>query len=737
QSKGLEYMASNTPVFPEPWGMTNIVQALDIAKQRLDADVDRPVQRNVILLSDGAHNVGPIDPKTGEVELPSVNLGRDGAYRIFVIALNVEPDVDSYGKIMQDLASNSVGPEGAPGRMIRVKQAYAAGELAAAVKQINDDINGYNYEAGVPTTLYRDAAATDFPITFDAGQTSGHFSIAWVGNVAPTLTLTAPPPAAQTYQEANYTGIKFTNGNHLKSFDVDLTKFAPGTWILRAKSLADNPVIVVPSIALKSSKLAVNVRASTGSIYPDGKLPISVVVKDGQAIQGLKATGSLINRLTGIVSSVDLTWNGSSYSASIVGLQPGINDLTVTVKHPGTNTVFLAQGENRVADAQRKSYPAFSTRKVSQEIWVPSKAVRKTVGVEAWMINTAVNNPQGTTMKLYLRNNTAYSMTGLKVRYFFSVSEYPNGVPGVNKNYLPQSVVKVGTVAGRPGLGYLEFDFAGKTLLPNAVSSNGQNGGENVSAIEANWSSAARWNPTNDWSAQGLTSSWAQNPFVNIYDASGALIAGNPDLEPRAIVKNAAPLIAISSSDLLVAGTPVQFTADAVDPEGDALVYTWKVDGVTVTSNPGMPNLMTATLTAGAHTISGSVSDAQSKTTVTDTKKVMVQSATNACTTVQDNLGAASSNTNLPLAQGVNCFVIHSGAMATEWNWTNVQFQLNSDNGVALTGVSVTPILTGVTTSLSGYSQTVSTANPGSGKPLYLKVVSPTARAVRSNWWLK
>lgn len=736
KDKGLAYMLSPTSPLPVPvrGPATDITQALNVARDALNSDTRNPVQRNVILFSDGVHNVDPLDA-TGKPIPFSVNQGRDGGYRIFVVALGVDSDGDAYAKNMQQLAQNSVGPEGASGSISWVSKEYASGQLPMEAKRIADEIAGFTNQALSPTTLYRDAAATEIPFSFDAGQTVGKFSVAWVGAVSPILTI-SDPVTNRTYSEGNYPGITFKSENHIKTFEIDLSKFSPGTWTCRAKALSDLPMTVIPRIAVKSSKLLVNMRTNPDFIYPDGRLPVTVTVKDGQAIQGLQVSGTMTNRLTGVARSVPLKWNGSSYSGSFISnLQPGLNDLSVSVVHPGTSSVFFARGENKIPDSKRKPYAAFATRTLTSEIWVPTNSVQKKVtGLEAWTLNTAPNNAQGTTMKLFLKNGTNYALTGLKARYFFSVAEYPNGVPGLNRNYLPQSTAKVGTVAGRPGLAYIEFDFAGKTLAANSVSSNGTNGGEELSAIEGTWSSAARWNPANDYSAQGLKTTWSANPYVNIYDANGALLAGNPDLEPRTFKLNAAPMVSMVVPDFLVAGQSTLFFADALDPDGDALSYSWTVDGVPVTGNPGSPQRMTATLTAGAHTVAVAVNDG--KLNVVSVKKtVVVQAASGACTSANEALGASNSNTSLPLVAGANCFVLSSNTLAQDWKWTNVQFQLNSDNGVALNGVTVTPLQTGSTTAFSGYSQTLAISNPGVGSKLLVKVYSPTARVVRSNWW--
>jgi hypothetical protein len=713
--------------------MTNLVGALGLAQSDLDNDPLRPFQRNVILISDGLHNTPNPADFTGDE-------GLNGKYRVFSISVDTKLDDNGFGTKMQDLAKRSIGPEGIHGLAYFTNGDNTTGQLSQASNDIFNAINQMDLQSIPPSQLYRDAAQ-EFAVTTDPGQKLAQFAISWTGDVAPILYLSLPN--GQTFPEGNGTGITFRQGKNFKSFDVDLTKFPLGygqtinNWKLRATASTDLPITIFPSFASKSSQLQVNVSFDPRYVNATGRFPVTVVVLDGRPIEGLQVNATLTNRATGVVQNFPLAWNGASYTGALAGnIQPGLSDLAVSVVHPNNGQVFFARGENRIPAASRTPYPYFASRQQSQQVWVDGAATSKSVpGLEAWTINTQPNNAQGTTLKLFLKNGTSVPLKGLKARYFYSVSEYPNGVPGINVNYLPQSTANVGTVTGRPGLAYVQFNFGTQTLQPGASTSNGINGGEGLTLIEAQW--RAPWNTTNDWSAQGLKTTWMANSFVNIYDSTGKLISGNPDLEPLGIIGDAQPIVSLIPPNLVAVGTPASFVANAVDPEGESLIYSWTVDGVAATPNSGAPNQLVFTFgTAGTHTVSVRVDDGHSAV-VTVTTQVVVQPAAGACTDANTrDLGAASSNRTLGLSAGTNCFVVKSAALPREWRWTNVLFQGNSDNGVALTGLSVQSVPTGTATNLSGYSQTVPYADPTLSS-VYLKVQASSARTVRLNWWVQ
>lgn len=739
--KKLQWMSNPASPIPDPGGATDLVGALGMAQQQLDnygavPTSPLPVQRNVVLLSDGQHNfLNPADFNT--------KIGLNGRYRIFAVSVDNDLADQALGDTLQKLALKSVGPEGVHGSVCYADGDNTQNQLTVCANRISDEIAQMNVVSLSPSQLYRDAARA-FPIAIDRGQTRLHLSVAWDGSVVPTTYLSGPNNT--TFPEGNYPGITFKQDAHFKTYDIDLTKFSMDAgadtvgWKLHVAAYqASTPITIYPSIASKSSRMQVDATFDPTFVNPTGRLPVTVTVKEGRAIEGLVATGTLMNNKTGVTQTIPLSWNGSTYVGALAGnLQPGINDLLINVAYPTTSKAYFARGENRIDPANRTAYPYFTAKSQSMQVWVPGAATIKTIsGLE---VKTIILNPsfaQGTPLKLFIKNKTALNFKGLKVRYFYSVSEIAGGVPSVQVNNLPGgSKVTTGTVTGRPGLAYVQFDFAGKTLKAGDSTSNGSNGGEDVIVIAQGWQTP--WNMANDWSAQGLKSTWGTNGYVNIYDSLGNLISGSSDLDGRSSLKNASPIVNLVSPDLVVTGTPTKFVANAVDPEGNALFYSWTVDGVVVANNPAKPNELIYTFpTSGPHSVAINVTDTISKP-ASIVATVVVQNASGACSMANSKiLGSASSNLTIPLLAGTNCFVVPADSIRREWSWSKLQVQLNSDNGVTLTGLSVSQVPSGTANSLSGYSQTVPFADPGRTKSLYLKVQASSARTVRTNWWLQ
>lgn len=739
--KKLQWMSNPANPIPDPSGSTDLVGALGMAQAQLNNSSATPtsplpVQRNVVLLTDGQHNfLNPADFTT--------KIGLDGRYRIFAVSVDNNLADEALGDTLQKLALKSVGPEGVHGSVCYADGDNTKNQLTVCANRISDEIAQMSVFSPYASQLYRDAARS-FPIAIDRGQTRLHLSLAWDGAVVPNTYLSGPNNT--TFPEGNYPGIIFKQDAHFKTYDIDLTKFSmdPGAdtvgWKLNVAAYqASTPITIYPSIASKSSRLKVNATFDPTFVNPTGRLPVTVTVDDRRPIEGLTATGTLTNQKTGVTQAIPLSWNGSTYVGALAGnLQPGINDLFINVSYPAIGKAYFARGENRIDPATRTPYPYFTPKNQSMQVWVPGAATTKTIpGLEVKTINLNPAFAQGTPMKLFIKNNTVVSFKGLKVRYFYSVSEIAGGVPSVQVNNLPGgSKVTSGTVQGRPGLAYVQFDFAGKTLKAGDSTSNGSNGGEDVVVIAQGWQTP--WNMANDWSAQGLKSTWATNAFVNIYDSLGILISGNSDLDSRSFLKNASPIVNLATPDLVVTGTPAKFVANAVDPEGNALFYSWTVDGVVVANNPAKPNELIYTFpTSGSHSIAISVTDTISKP-ISIVAAVVVQNASGACSMANSKiLGSASSNLTIPLLTGTNCFVVPADSIRREWTWSKLQVQLNSDNGVALTGLSISQVPLGTATTLSGYSQTVPFADPGRNKSLYLKVQASSARTVRTNWWLQ
>ena len=153
---------------------------------------------------------------------------------------------------------------------------------------------------------------------------------------------------------------------------------------------------------------------------------MTVTVQDGRPIEGAVVKATLVNRQTGVNRTMTLAWNGSNYSGAWSGnLQPGLSDLSISVEHPNNGTTFYAMGENRLPASLRSQYPYFQPRRISQQVWIAGAASRKTAAnLEAWTIQEEAAFAQGTRLKLFLKNGSSVPLTGLKARYFFSVSEF-------------------------------------------------------------------------------------------------------------------------------------------------------------------------------------------------------------------------------------------------------------------------------------------------------------------------
>lgn len=723
-------------VWDSEW--THIVDALQTAKEAFDNDIDKPFRRNVVLISDGQQEDldAGLSPILGtEAE----NLG----FKLFTVSVDNDLNSNEYGKAMGSLASNSSGWEGDKGQafftngdnseQVLDESSNAVPKLTRSANLISAAIKGYLANSFPASSLFQDFAK-EYVLMADANMKEAQFIVSWVGPNAPQLWLYDPDN--RTYSEGNANGISFKSQANSKSFTVDLTKFRPGRWRIQTKALVwGKPITIYPSILTKNTKLQTKVEVNPLYVSRRGSLPIEVVVEDARPIQGATVSAVLVNQRTGVTQDIPLSWNGASYRGSLAGnIQPGMADLRVNVVHPNNGKVAYAQGENNLPWSLRTQYPYFEPRIQSQEIWVPDASPKKSIaGLEAWTLHSEPGRAVGTKMTLFIKNGTNVPLTGLKARYFFSLSENPTAAPYFSPTYLAgNSTVKLGSVSGRPGLRYVEFDFKGLTLQPGQSSSNGQNGGEGGYLVTSNWQGP--WEVSNDYSFYGMKSTWAANPFVNIYDANDNLLVGNPDLDPPGNATNAAPIVSLKSPDLVVAGSAASFLAEAVDPDGDAMSYAWKVNGVAVGGNT--QDLSYTFTAAGLYTVSVVVSDGVGGNQTLASKVVTVQTAGGACTESNSrDLGRYSSNLNASLSAGTNCFVVKSANIPREWPWSKLQVQLNSDNGVSLSGLKLSQVPSGSVTNLAGYSQTVPFADPGRGTNLYLKVQSTSARTVRFNWW--
>jgi hypothetical protein len=129
----------------------------------------------------------------------------------------------------------------------------------------------------------------------------------------------------------------------------------------------------------------------------------------------------------------------------------------------------------------------------------------------------------------------------------------------------------------------VQLDLDGTTLNPGDVTAWGFAGGEDFSLHLQGWST--NWDLSNDYSAQGLTSSWSMTKYINLYDRNGNLIYGTPR---NGGALNVAPVASISGPTSLSApGVIALDGSGSSDPDAgpSPLTWQWYLDGSVI---PGM-----------------------------------------------------------------------------------------------------------------------------------------------------
>jgi hypothetical protein len=159
------------------------------------------------------------------------------------------------------------------------------------------------------------------------------------------------------------------------------------------------------------------------------------------------------------------------------------------------------------------------------------------------------SGPVYTEWSVDLTNHSAWPARAadkLSYRYFFDLTEAFNAGYTINnvivtKNYSEVPATVTGPTHLRDNIYYVTVDYTGSAIFPGGQSESARE--TQVRIALPNNAPPAAWDPTNDWSYQGLTGTFAETPYIPVYD-NGVLIHGQvpgPILPPVSIagyVKN-------------------------------------------------------------------------------------------------------------------------------------------------------------------------------------------------------
>jgi endoglucanase len=141
------------------------------------------------------------------------------------------------------------------------------------------------------------------------------------------------------------------------------------------------------------------------------------------------------------------------------------------------------------------------------------------------------SGPVYTEFAVDLTNHSAWparSANKLSYRYFFDLTETFNAGYTVNnvivaKNYSEVPATVSGPTHLRDNIYYVTVDYTPSAIYPGGQSESARETQVRISLPSG--APAAAWDPTNDWSYQGLTGTFAETPYIPVYD-NGMLIHG-------------------------------------------------------------------------------------------------------------------------------------------------------------------------------------------------------------------
>ncbi|MGA1979112.1 MAG: glycoside hydrolase family 9 protein [Sedimentisphaerales bacterium] len=175
----------------------------------------------------------------------------------------------------------------------------------------------------------------------------------------------------------------------------------------------------------------------------------------------------------------------------------------------------------------------------------PSDFARDGDPYTEYFANAKINSegPVYTEWSVDLTNHSAWPARvtdKLSYRYFFDLTEafnagYTLSDVTVTKNYSEVPVTVSGPTLLSDNIYYVTVDYSGSAIFPGGQSECAR---ETQVRIRLPYTAPdAAWDPTNDWSYQGLTGTFAQTSYIPVYD-NGVLLYGQapgPVLPPVSI----------------------------------------------------------------------------------------------------------------------------------------------------------------------------------------------------------
>jgi RHS repeat-associated protein len=121
--------------------------------------------------------------------------------------------------------------------------------------------------------------------------------------------------------------------------------------------------------------------------------------------------------------------------------------------------------------------------------------------------------------RIYLENLSSTALTDFKVYYYLTAEG--GATPTVAPYWVPGSQVTIERASGETWR--VAYDFAGSTLSAGGLVPDPSG---NVVGLAYAGAGSSGWNADNDWSHQGVTSSFTQNNYIVVVDRHGLVVAG-------------------------------------------------------------------------------------------------------------------------------------------------------------------------------------------------------------------